>query len=80
MIHENNDNPRNLHIHDKQTTQETRTTGCISITTAQGDYLWTILDDKKGDACYEIQLIKLEFPSSIKAVRQGRYGKAIQLN
>ena len=44
------------------------------------DYLWTILDDKKGNACYEIQLTKLEFPSSIKAVRQGRYGKAIQLD
>ena len=46
----------------------------------QRDYLWTILDDKKGNACYEIQLTKLEFPSSIKAVRQGRYGKAIQLD
>ena len=36
----------------------------------QQDYLWTIVDEDKNNM-YEIQIIKLNFPSTLKAIRSG---------
>jgi len=35
------------------------------------DYLWTIVDEGNHDL-YEIQIIKLEMPSTIKDIRNGK--------
>ena len=34
------------------------------------DYLWTIVDEDKNNM-YEIQIIKLNFPSTLKDIRSG---------
>ena len=34
-------------------------------------YLWTIVDEDKNNM-YEVQIIKLNFPSSIKDIRSGK--------
>ena len=44
-------------------------------------FLWAILDDKQDGNVYEIQIHKIEFPSSRKSIRESKnkYGQnAIQ--
>ena len=36
----------------------------------QQDYLWTIVDEDKNNM-YEIQIIKFNFPSTLKDIRSG---------